>query len=102
MSRMLSLPWLSLGYIFAEVGYCSLNYRDVGHRSLSYFNAAYDAHKNKDYMVYRCWNEFSSTDELPAQAFTVEPNTQLYKYDGTPGGTDPWYYYNAVKAKFNQ
>ena len=87
---------------FGEVGYSSVHYKDVGTRSSSYFNAAFDAYADKDFHYFNLWNGFSSTDESPTKGYyTLEPNTQLYKHDGTPGGTDPWYWYNVVKGKFN-
>jgi hypothetical protein len=59
----------------------------------TYLNAA----RGKKFYVVRNWNEFSSTDETSQLAYTLEPNTQLHKYDATPGHQDPWYFFNGIK-----
>lgn len=91
---------------FTEVGYASAYSRKVGSRNIQQLEKMVDAAKGKQFLVIRSWNEFSSTDEfvlddrgqkVPAHAFTLEPNTQLHKYDDSQG--DPWFYFNRLKAK---
>ena len=87
---------------FTEVGYASLlaPLRSPN-RDLTMFNRLVDNARSKEFLVIRVWNEFSSTDESHGRAYTIEPNTQLHKYDTTPGQMDPWYFFNAIKQKLN-
>ena len=95
---------------FDEVAYASCYARsEDGHgRRIEYFRDWLLHAAGKEHLVIRCWNEFSSTDENAywinealrigvANAFTLEPNNQLHKYD-QDHKEDPWYYFCSVKA----
>jgi hypothetical protein len=94
---------------FSEVGYASLFAPAAPNpcRDFGAFSRMVDAAQNKDYLIIRSWNEFSSTDECAicngkkGQAYTIEPNTQMHKYDTTPGNQDPWYFFNCISGKLN-
>ncbi len=83
---------------FADATYLSVSSKKEGRRSMDIFRTFLYQGTGRKYYIIRNWNEFSSTDELPHQAFTLEPNTALHKYDGTPGNQDPWHFFNTVKA----
>jgi hypothetical protein len=88
---------------FTEVGYASLLApRRSPNRDLNMFNQLVDRSRDKQFLVIRGWNEFSSTDEVKGKAYTIEPNTQLHKVDTTPGNMDPWYFFNNIKQKLNE
>ena len=85
---------------FTEAGFATLYSPAWGSRSIQQFSRLVDAAAGKPYLVVRSWNEFSSTDENQGASYTLEPNTQLANYDGSPNN-DPWYFYNQVRAKLN-
>jgi hypothetical protein len=97
------------GCKFDEVGYTSLFFpgnsspRDSKERrDINAFQESVDDAKEKSYLVIRGWNEFSSSgDEFGGKAYTIEPNTELHKYDTTPDKKDPWYFFNKIKEKLN-
>src|SRR5262249_28000350 len=88
---------------FTEVGYASAYSRRGSPRSIGQLERMVEAAKDRQFILLRSWNEFSSTDEFitpnDAHAFTLEPNTLLYKFDGSGG--DTWFYYNRLKAKLS-
>jgi len=83
---------------FTEAGYLSVANHATGRRSMDNFRRYFDSARGKQFYIVRNWNEFSSGDETSTQAYTLEPNTQLHKFDGTPGNQDPWYFFNSVKT----
>lgn len=84
-----------------EAGVASLYSPAVGRRDMEYFSKQVDAAANKDFLLIRSWNEFSTTDEYMGRSVTIEPNTMLHTVDSTPGNKDPWYFFNAIKVKLN-
>jgi hypothetical protein len=88
---------------FSEVAYASAHARGTSEppRNIGRLEQMVEASRGSRFLLLRSWNEFSSTDEIVtggvAFAFTLEPNTQLHKYDDSNG--DPWFYYNRLKAK---
>lgn len=84
-----------------EAGIASLYSPAWGKRDVAQFSRQVDATSNRDFLLIRSWNEFSSTDEYMARSFTIEPNTKLHSVDSTPGNMDGWYFFNAIKVKLN-
>ncbi|MFT3864546.1 MAG: RICIN domain-containing protein [Solirubrobacterales bacterium] len=84
---------------FSEVGYATLYSPGWSERSLPEFDRQVNEASGLPYIMVANWNEFSSTDEHGAASRTIEPNTQLYKVDSTPGHADPWYFFNGVKSE---
>lgn len=82
--------------LFKEVGYLSVANHTTNSRSMDTFKNYFDSARGKDILLIRSWNEFSSTDENRQKAYTLEPNTQLHKYDRY-SGPDPWFFFNAIK-----
>jgi hypothetical protein len=87
---------------FSEVGYATLLAPSVGMgRDPLLFNALVDiaAQRDKQFLLIRGWNEFSTGGDEPIpNAYTIEPNTELYKHDGSPDG-DAYYYFHEVKRR---
>jgi hypothetical protein len=87
---------MTFGTQFVEAGYASLHFRGQG-RSVSRFQQLVNEAAGKPYLVVRCFNEFSTTDEdyNGGNAFTLEVNNWLNHYDGSPNA-DPWHMWDNV------
>jgi hypothetical protein len=95
---------------FAEVGYAAVfNSSWAGSanhgRDVNLFNELVTAAIERDlpYILIRGWNEFSTGGDEPYPfAWTLEPNTELHKYDTTPGNSDAYYFFHVVKSRLNR
>lgn len=85
----------------SEAGVTSLYSPAWGRRDMGHFSRQVDAASDRDFLLIRSWNEFSTTDEYMGRAVTIEPNTKLHTVDSTPGNQDGWYFFNAIKVKLN-
>jgi hypothetical protein len=92
---------MTFGTKFVEAGYASLHFRHHG-RSVDRFKQLFEESKDKPYLIVRCFNEFSTTDEdhNGGHAFTIEVNTQLHHYDGSPNA-EPWHMWNSIRSVLN-
>lgn len=86
------------GSIFNEAGYAALR---VGNRSrnIAAFDRMVEASREKSYLILRCFNEFSTTDEdyRDGHVYTMEVNNRLHHHDEQGG--DPWFHWNRMRTK---
>lgn len=92
---------------FSEVAYASVLSGGTNGpgRDIDLFNRFVNLalERDKQFLLIRHWNEFSVGGDEPFPfAYTLEPNTELYKYDTTPGNSDAYYFFYAVKARLNR
>jgi hypothetical protein len=84
--------------VFNEAGYAALKVGDKS-RSIDAFRRMVDAARGKPYLILRCFNEFSTTDEdyRGGRVYTMEVNNLVHHYDEQKG--DPWFHWNRMREK---